>query len=115
MGAAINRDAFSGEAIRRYELGLDRPGADALSALAKIFDKTEAYIEYGSNHVRKGTGEDEKESEPETNEEKLVAVVRAWLETDRLGRDAIWAGTQRAQQRARRRTKTNRTAASIKR
>jgi transcriptional regulator with XRE-family HTH domain len=34
-----------------------------------------------------------------SDEHKLIAVVRIWLETDRLGREAIWNGAQVAEKR----------------
>lgn len=37
--------------------------------------------------------------EPDTDNAKLVALVNAWLETDKLGRDGIWAGVRRAVKR----------------
>jgi transcriptional regulator with XRE-family HTH domain len=47
MGDAIGT-TFSGEAVRRYEIGKNSPGKDARRALAKVFGKTETYIEFGS-------------------------------------------------------------------
>jgi hypothetical protein len=50
----------------------------------------------------KKTGEpvpDEKKNQPEADEEKLLVTIRTFLESDKHGRDAIWAGTQVALKR----------------
>lgn len=50
MAAAIDRKKpFTGELIRLYELDENRPPPDARRALAKVFDKTESYIEFGDS------------------------------------------------------------------
>lgn len=38
--------------------------------------------------------------EPETENERLVAILNAWLDSDKKGRDAIWAATRLAIKRA---------------
>jgi len=56
MAASIAREKpFSGEAVRRYEEGLDEPGNDARKALAAVFGKSELYIEFGDSPVRNST------------------------------------------------------------
>lgn len=48
MATAIGKPKpFSGEMIRLYEQGENRPGVEARTALAKVFGKTDAYIEFG--------------------------------------------------------------------
>ncbi len=48
MAAALRRDKpFAGETVRLYEDGKNAPGKDARRALASVFDRTEAYIEFG--------------------------------------------------------------------
>lgn len=56
MGRAVGReDAFSGEAVRRYETGLDRPGEDAVRALSILMERDEAYIMYGTAQTARGS------------------------------------------------------------
>jgi transcriptional regulator with XRE-family HTH domain len=43
---------YSGEAVRRWEENLSRPGVEARAALAKLFDRTESYIEFGDQPQR---------------------------------------------------------------
>lgn len=48
MAKAIGRrEVYSGEVVRLYETEKNRPGHEAKKALAIVFDKPEAYIEYG--------------------------------------------------------------------
>lgn len=47
MGTALSRKAFSGEMVRLYEEGTNRPGKEARRALAQVFDRPESYIEFG--------------------------------------------------------------------
>lgn len=52
MALAIKREkAFSGEAVRQYEAGLNGLGADARKALAAAFELSEQYIEFGKHDV----------------------------------------------------------------
>lgn len=52
MAAAIGReDAFSGELIRLYEEGTNRPSVEARAALAKVFDRSEIYMEFGTDQT----------------------------------------------------------------
>lgn len=54
MAKAIGRDTpFSGEVVRLYEKGTHKPGHDARTALAKVFKRTEAYIEFGDEGATK--------------------------------------------------------------
>jgi hypothetical protein len=45
--AVSKKKPFSGELIRLYETDTNRPSPDARRALAKVFDRTEQYIEFG--------------------------------------------------------------------
>lgn len=48
MATAIGRpEAFTGELIRLYENGKNRPAVEARTALARVFGRSEAYIEFG--------------------------------------------------------------------
>lgn len=92
MATAIGKDKpFSGEAIRRYENDIDRPGRAALAALTKVFNRDGAFIEYGV--VRERTGINEPAATyavPLRNEgDTLLAIVRAFLETDAEGKDVM--------------------------
>jgi transcriptional regulator with XRE-family HTH domain len=84
MGRAIGREPFSGELIRLYETGANEPGNDARAALAKVFDKTEAYIEFGVL-----TGAQTHKKVESTDAEKLLAIVRTFLDIDGEGRKEI--------------------------
>lgn len=54
MAAAIGKKKpFSGELIRLYETGTNEPGNEARRALALVFGKTEAYIEFGEGDAPK--------------------------------------------------------------
>ena len=53
MAQAIGRaTAYTGEQVRRYEIGKDKPPPDARRALAAVFDKDEQYIEFGEASKR---------------------------------------------------------------
>lgn len=53
MAAAVGKKKpYSGEAVRRWEQGIDQPGRDARAALAKAFVRGESYIEFGSQPQR---------------------------------------------------------------
>lgn len=48
MAAAIGRqDPFTGETVRLYEEDANRPSVEARAALAKVFERSEIYIEFG--------------------------------------------------------------------
>lgn len=48
MAQALGRkNPFSGEVVRLYEDDQNRPGKDARRALSMVFEKSEAYIEFG--------------------------------------------------------------------
>jgi transcriptional regulator with XRE-family HTH domain len=50
MAKAVGRDKpFAGESVRRYEEGIDKPRRDGRLALAKVFDRSEQYIEFGES------------------------------------------------------------------
>lgn len=50
MAKAVGRKkAFTGELIRLYEIGKNRPKGDARLALSKVFGKSEAFIEFGES------------------------------------------------------------------
>lgn len=50
MAKALSREKpFSGEVVRLYEEDKNRPGPQARRALAKVFEKDEAYIEFGES------------------------------------------------------------------
>ncbi len=52
MAAAVGREKpFSGEVIRLSEEDLNAPGVDARRALAKVFDRSEIYIQFGATAV----------------------------------------------------------------
>lgn len=52
MATVIGRDKpFTGELVRLYEEGKNRPGADARMALALVFNLTESEIEFGKQDV----------------------------------------------------------------
>lgn len=52
MARAVEREKpFSGEVIRLYEEGKNRPGANARKALALVFNLSEAQIEFGKQDV----------------------------------------------------------------
>lgn len=76
MGQAINREPYSGEAIRRYEEGLDEPGNDARRALAAVFEKTESYIEFG-------------ETAPTTKDGLLRQLIELYAALSMDGRDRL--------------------------
>ena len=53
MADAIRRaKPYTGEQIRRYETDVDRPPPDARRALARVFSKSEAFMEFGEAHER---------------------------------------------------------------
>lgn len=78
MGAAIGAGEFSGEAVRRYEIGKNRPGKDARRALAKVFGKTEQYIEWGAS------GDSQENADP-----LLQQLLRLFGELSPDGRHAV--------------------------
>lgn len=48
MAKAINKkNAFSGELIRLYEEDINRPSPETRGALAKVFERSEVYMEFG--------------------------------------------------------------------
>lgn len=50
MAQALKRaKPFSGEVVRLYEEGENSPGKDARRALAAVFERTEAYMEFGDS------------------------------------------------------------------
>lgn len=59
MAVALERKTpFSGELVRLYEIGKNAPGKDARRALAAVFDKTEAYMEFGDTGQTKHRAEE---------------------------------------------------------
>lgn len=78
MAKAIGRnEPFSGEVIRLYEAEINSPGADARAALAKVFARSEAYIQFG---VDSGTKPDAQDftSEERTLIERYRAADPRW-------------------------------------
>lgn len=78
------------------------------------------WIVFGSGHKKvSGNGlkeiPDEKRNPAESDEQKLLEIIRIFQDTDRLGRDAIWAGTQSALKRIAKHPKEKRFTPAIRR
>jgi transcriptional regulator with XRE-family HTH domain len=87
---------FSGEVIRLYEEDINRPGKDARQALSRVFERSEAYIEFGATtsaqvvaeakvaqydaRIRSGSMTGAGDAE------KLLALITTFLNTDAEGR-----------------------------
>lgn len=79
MAQAIGRsDPYSAEAVRRYEKELDSPGKEARRALAKVFGKTEQYIEFGQSSEA-----------PENADPLLQQLLRLYGDLSADGRHAV--------------------------
>jgi transcriptional regulator with XRE-family HTH domain len=80
LASAIGKKKpYSGEAVRRWEEGLDQPGRKARAALAKVFGLSEAYIEFGPATASRVTQVQEQQAQPYhlTDEERsLIASYR---------------------------------------
>jgi len=83
MAKAIDRPkAFTGELIRKYEADENEPGNDARQALAAVFHKTPAYIEFGDD--RTVIANDVPKAFTKPDDKELAEVVRLW---EYLGKD----------------------------
>lgn len=85
-----------------------KPVQSLKAATALNIEKKTGYlarwIMYGSGPKRVNGTEvsehsDEKNKDAKTDEQKLLELIRIFQETDQLGKDAIWAGAQRASKR----------------
>jgi transcriptional regulator with XRE-family HTH domain len=83
MAKAIGRkSAFTGELIRLYEQGKNRPRSEARRALSEVFGKGEQYIEFGES----GAHETREPAEARYDHlapdvERLIRAF-SWLTTD---------------------------------
>lgn len=80
MGKAIQREPFSGELIRLYEMDKNRPGKDAARALASVFSKSEQYIMYG-DPIQVSASANESAAAASTGGPNINRLVQAfgWL------------------------------------
>lgn len=74
------------------------------------------WIMYGSGPKRVNGTEvsghtDEKKKDVSSDEAKLLELIRIFQETDQIGKDAIWAGAQRASQRIAKHSKSEKRSA----
>ena len=69
--------AFTGEAVRRWEENISKPSRDTRAALAKLFDKSESYIEFGSQPQQAGTVR-EPATAPYGVSEEALEIARAF-------------------------------------
>lgn len=75
MAAAVGREKpFTGELIRLYEEDINQPGTEARSALAKVFARSESYIEFGETRRQASAHSEAFELSPE--EKNLIARYR---------------------------------------
>lgn len=82
MATATDRPKpFSGESIRRYEEGIDEPGNAARAALAKVFGKSEQYIEFGDSSQKAKQPEAKYNGQHGMDSPDVVRLVKAfaWL------------------------------------
>lgn len=79
MAKAVGRPKpFSGESIRRYEECIDEPGNAARAALAKVFGKSEQYIEFGESSATSP----KKHSSIDSPEVERLVKAFGWLMDD---------------------------------
>jgi transcriptional regulator with XRE-family HTH domain len=87
MAQAIGRASpYTGEQVRRYEIGKDKPPPDARRALAAVFDKTEQYIEFGEDKRQAPKGVHPDAVARDAREEILLLLYRGLfsLQQERL-------------------------------
>lgn len=93
MAVAIGRKKpFTGELIRLYEIGKNRPKLDARRALAKVFGRDESYIEFGPRTVREISDPPAREPGAAYTSglsEEAIEVARAFDRLEPQGRDFI--------------------------
>lgn len=105
MAQAVGRaKPYSGEQVRRYETGMDRPPPEARKALATVFEKSEQFIEFGATaQVRRATSDDPDHARNaregillhlyrglfSLQQERLIASLRALFDANQITRKEL--------------------------
>lgn len=106
MAQAVGRaKPYSGEQVRRYETGMDRPPPEARKALAAVFEKSEQYIEFGATTQARPTAPDDDPDRARDaregillhlyrglfslQQERLIVSLRALFEANQITRKEL--------------------------
>jgi hypothetical protein len=83
------KNAYSGEAVRRWEENLSRPGVGARAALAKLFDRTESYIEFGDQPQRSNAAREPAAEYLAGITGEALEIARAWDRLSAICKDHV--------------------------
>lgn len=90
MAKAIDRGKpFSGELIRLYEKDINAPGVDARRALAKVFDRSEVYIQFGITTEVPTAQRVEQTTASYGLSDHALEIARAWDQLSAICQDHV--------------------------
>jgi transcriptional regulator with XRE-family HTH domain len=86
--ATGKKKPYSGEAVRRWEENIDQPGREARAAIAKLFERSESYIEFGDQPQATRANEARQTAAQYVSDEAL-AIARAFDQMQPQSREFI--------------------------